>query len=112
MEEDIAGKVKDIFSEQLGVDAEKVTPDASFTEDLGADSLDAVELIMAIEEAFDRSQQVALIVLMRDAWISAYEIFRVRWGPLLWSNGCRVGSVVAGDARCDRSSVHHWLSVA
>ena len=53
MEEDIAGKVKDIFSEQLGVDAEKVTPDASFTEDLGADSLDAVELIMAIEEAFD-----------------------------------------------------------
>merc|ERR1711933_159656 len=53
MEEDIAGKVKDIISEQLGVDAEKVTPDASFTEDLGADSLDAVELIMAIEEAFD-----------------------------------------------------------
>mmetsp|Transcript_112301 Transcript_112301/g.198200 ORF Transcript_112301/g.198200 Transcript_112301/m.198200 type:complete len:114 (-) Transcript_112301:77-418(-) len=52
-EEDVDEKVKGIIAEQLGVDAEKVTPTASFTEDLGADSLDAVELIMAIEEAFD-----------------------------------------------------------
>eukprot|EP00304_Pavlova_gyrans_P010714 CAMPEP_0206062232 /NCGR_PEP_ID=MMETSP1466-20131121/56442_1 /ASSEMBLY_ACC=CAM_ASM_001126 /TAXON_ID=44452 /ORGANISM="Pavlova gyrans, Strain CCMP608" /LENGTH=186 /DNA_ID=CAMNT_0053437591 /DNA_START=54 /DNA_END=615 /DNA_ORIENTATION=+ len=49
---DIEEKVKGIIAEQLGVDAAKVTPDASFTEDLGADSLDAVELIMAMEEAF------------------------------------------------------------
>ena len=40
-------------SEQLGVEVGSVQPDSSFTEDLGADSLDAVELIMAIEEAFD-----------------------------------------------------------
>jgi len=53
MADDIEGKLKGIIAEQLGVDAEKVVPDASFTEDLGADSLDAVELIMAIEEAFD-----------------------------------------------------------
>mmetsp|Transcript_13038 Transcript_13038/g.21525 ORF Transcript_13038/g.21525 Transcript_13038/m.21525 type:complete len:135 (+) Transcript_13038:81-485(+) len=53
MSEDIEEKLKGIIAEQLGVDAEKVTPTASFTEDLGADSLDAVELIMAIEEAFD-----------------------------------------------------------
>merc|ERR1719198_824514 len=46
-------KVKAIIAEQLGVEASSVTPGSSFTEDLGADSLDAVELIMAIEEAFD-----------------------------------------------------------
>lgn len=46
-------KVRELIVEQLGVDAEKVTPEASFVEDLGADSLDQVELIMAFEEAFD-----------------------------------------------------------
>jgi acyl carrier protein len=51
--DEVEEKVKGIIAEQLGVDAEKVTPAASFTEDLGADSLDAVELIMALEEAFD-----------------------------------------------------------
>nr|AAW79289.1 chloroplast acyl carrier protein [Isochrysis galbana] len=53
MSEEIEEKVKGIIAEQLGVEIGSVTPDASFTEDLGADSLDAVELIMAIEEAFD-----------------------------------------------------------
>ena len=51
--EEVEDKVKSIIAEQLGVELDTVTPDASFTEDLGADSLDAVELIMAIEEAFD-----------------------------------------------------------
>jgi len=46
-------KVKEIISKQLGVDIEKVTPDASFMDDLGADSLDTVELVMAFEEAFN-----------------------------------------------------------
>lgn len=46
-------KVRDIIVEQLGVAPEKVTPEASFVEDLGADSLDTVELVMALEEAFD-----------------------------------------------------------
>ena len=45
-------RVKSIIVEQLGVDAEEVTPEASFIEDLGADSLDTVELIMAFEEEF------------------------------------------------------------
>ena len=45
-------KVKEIIVEQLGVNAEQVTPDASFIEDLGADSLDTVELVMAFEEEF------------------------------------------------------------
>jgi acyl carrier protein len=45
-------KVKSIIVEQLGVDAEEVTTEASFVEDLGADSLDTVELIMAFEEEF------------------------------------------------------------
>ena len=46
-------KVREIITEQLQVDAEKVTPEASFIDDLGADSLDTVELVMAFEEAFD-----------------------------------------------------------
>jgi acyl carrier protein len=46
-------KVKQIIVEQLGVDEAEVTPNASFVDDLGADSLDQVELIMAFEEAFD-----------------------------------------------------------
>ena len=49
----VAEKVKEIISKQLGVDADKVIPEASFIEDLGADSLDTVELVMAFEEAFN-----------------------------------------------------------
>ena len=45
-------RVKSIIVEQLGVDADEVNPEASFVEDLGADSLDTVELIMAFEEEF------------------------------------------------------------
>ena len=45
-------KVRDIIVEQLGVNPEQVTPEASFIEDLGADSLDTVELVMAFEEEF------------------------------------------------------------
>ncbi len=45
-------RVKEIIVEQLGVNAEQVTPEASFIDDLGADSLDTVELIMAFEEEF------------------------------------------------------------
>jgi acyl carrier protein len=46
-------KVKEIIIEQLDVEADQVTEDASFIEDLGADSLDTVELVMALEENFD-----------------------------------------------------------
>ena len=46
-------KIKSIVAEQLGVDEDQVTEDASFVDDLGADSLDTVELIMAFEEEFD-----------------------------------------------------------
>jgi len=46
-------KVKDIIVEQLGVNADQVKPEASFIEDLGADSLDTVELVMAFEEEFN-----------------------------------------------------------
>lgn len=45
-------KVKEIVAEQLGVDADEVTDEASFIDDLGADSLDTVELVMALEEEF------------------------------------------------------------
>jgi acyl carrier protein len=49
----IAEQVKSIVAEQLGVKEEEVTNDASFVEDLGADSLDTVELVMALEEEFE-----------------------------------------------------------
>jgi len=52
MAQNIEDKVKGIIVEQLGVDPEEVTAEASFVNDLGADSLDTVELVMALEEAF------------------------------------------------------------
>lgn len=48
----IAERVKEIVADQLGVSAEQVVPEAKFVEDLGADSLDQVELVMALEEEF------------------------------------------------------------
>ena len=51
--EEVFNKVKDIIVEQLGVTESSVTSEASFIDDLGADSLDIVELIMALEEEFD-----------------------------------------------------------
>ena len=51
-EKTIEQRVKEIIVEQLGVNADQVTPDAKLIEDLGADSLDAVELVMALEEEF------------------------------------------------------------
>ena len=51
-EKSVEQKVKDIIVEQLGVNPDQVTPDAKFIEDLGADSLDTVELVMALEEEF------------------------------------------------------------
>lgn len=47
------GRIRLIISEQLGVDGDQMGPDASILDDLGADSLDVVELVMALEEAFD-----------------------------------------------------------
>ena len=52
MADDVAGKVKKIVADHLGIDEEKVTEEASFIDDLGADSLDTVELVMAFEEEF------------------------------------------------------------
>ena len=63
-------KVKQIIVDQLGVDQAEVTPEASFTGDLGADSLDRVELIMAMEEAFGveiPDEDAEKIVTVQDA---------------------------------------------
>ena len=67
---DIEEKVKEIICEQLDVSAEEVVPQASFVDDLGADSLDQVELIMAIEEEFDISipdEDAEKIATVKDA---------------------------------------------
>jgi len=50
---DVEAKVKDIIINKLGVEAGQITPEASFTNDLGADSLDTVELVMEFEKAFN-----------------------------------------------------------
>lgn len=63
-------KVKTIVVEQLGIGAVEVTPEASFVEDLGADSLDVVELVMAFEEEFDlkiTDEEASKIATVRDA---------------------------------------------
>ena len=52
MIENVSGKVKKIVADHLGIEEEKVTEEASFIDDLGADSLDTVELVMAFEEEF------------------------------------------------------------
>ena len=53
MAEDVSNKVKKIVADHLGIEESKVTDEASFIDDLGADSLDTVELVMAFEEEFD-----------------------------------------------------------
>ena len=53
MADDVASKVKKIVADHLGIEESKVTPSSKFIEDLGADSLDTVELVMAFEEKFD-----------------------------------------------------------
>ena len=53
MSEDVSSKVKKIVADHLGIDEAKVTEESSFTDDLGADSLDTVELVMAFEEEFE-----------------------------------------------------------
>lgn len=63
-------RVKEIIVEQLGVEEDEVTPKASFVDDLGADSLDTVELIMAFEEEFDveiPDEEAEKIVTVKDA---------------------------------------------
>lgn len=67
---DIGERVKKIIVEQLGVEENKVVPEASFVEDLGADSLDNVELVMALEEQFDTEipdEDAQKILTVRDA---------------------------------------------
>jgi len=66
----VAEKVKGIVVEQLGVSADEVKPEASFVEDLGADSLDLTELIMAMEESFDieiDDEEAQKILKVKDA---------------------------------------------
>jgi len=53
MSDDIKERIREIIAEQLGAEIEEVTDDASFVDDLGADSLDTVELVMAFEDEFD-----------------------------------------------------------
>ena len=65
--QEVLEKVKVIVADQLGVEPERVTPEANFANDLGADSLDTVELVMAMEEAFkveipdDEAEKIVMV---------------------------------------------------
>ena len=66
----VEDKIKKIISEKLSVDMEEVVPEASFVDDLGADSLDLVELIMSMEEEFDNDisdEDAEKLVTVKDA---------------------------------------------
>ena len=70
MASSVEDKVKQIIVEQLGVDESEVTPTASFIDDLGADSLDTVELVMALEEGFGLEipdEEAEKIAIVKDA---------------------------------------------
>ncbi|MBI1848019.1 MAG: acyl carrier protein [Candidatus Rokubacteria bacterium] len=70
MAKSVEDRVKEIICEQLGVEEEEVTPNSKFIEDLGADSLDTVELVMALEEHFDiqiPDEEAEKIVTVGDA---------------------------------------------
>jgi acyl carrier protein len=70
MASSVEDKVKQIIVEQLGVDESEVTPTASFIDDLGADSLDTVELVMALEEGFGLEipdEEAEKITMVKDA---------------------------------------------
>ncbi|HLT58772.1 MAG: acyl carrier protein [Limnochordales bacterium] len=67
---DVLEKVKEIVAERLGVDQDEIEPGSSFVDDLGADSLDVVELVMAFEEEFDLEipdEDVEQIATVQDA---------------------------------------------
>ncbi|MBN1355903.1 acyl carrier protein [bacterium] len=67
---DVEERVINLIAEQLGVDKSEITPEASFTDDLGADSLDTVELVMAFEEEFDveiPDEDAEKMVIVRNA---------------------------------------------
>ena len=66
----VEDKVKKIIAEQLGIEESKVVPEASFVEDLGADSLDTVELVLALEEQFETEipdEDAQKILTVKDA---------------------------------------------
>ena len=67
MSNDIKAKIKKIVADHLGIDEEKVTEEASFIDDLGADSLDTVELVMAFEEEFGSDSEAEKILTVGDA---------------------------------------------
>jgi acyl carrier protein len=71
MTDEIEARVKKIIAEHLGVDEAKVTPEAKLEDDLGADSLDCVELIMAMEEESDceiTDEEAEKVIVVRDAF--------------------------------------------
>ena len=87
---DIAERVKKIVVEHLGVDAEKVTENASFIDDLGADSLDTVELVMAFEEEFGceiPDDAAETILTVGDAIKFLVRTFRTTDGEESWDFG-------------------------
>lgn len=98
---EILDKVKQIVADQLGIDEDEVLLDASFIDDLGADSLDVVELIMAFEEEFDLEipdEDAEKIILVKDAveYLKNNIWILNEWVPLLINAGLSIGYEFCG----------------
>ncbi len=83
MSSKIEDRVKSIIAENLGVEQERVVPEALFIDDLGADSLDTVELVMALEEAFDTEipdEDAQKLLTVKDAidYINAHNVIETK----------------------------------
>ena len=92
MSEDISSKVKKIVADHLGIDEAKVLDDSSFIDDLGADSLDTVELVMAFEEEFgseisDRESDNMITVGDAVIYIAAKANYKLNVHKKRWDNG-------------------------
>ena len=102
----IEERVKKIIVEQLGVKEEDVKPEASFVEDLGADSLDTVELVMALEEEFDiEIPDEEAEKITKDAGLDVYnQVKGIQ--PICFENACwayTVGAAIAIKKGCKRA---------
>ena len=92
----VEDKVKKIIAEQLGIEENKVVPEASFVEDLGADSLDTVELVMALEEQFETEipdEDAQKILTVKDA-IDYVATHAVEQSDELYSGGLLLCQIV------------------
>ena len=98
-EQEVFGKVKSVIVDQLGVSDDEVTLEASFTDDLGADSLDTVELVMALEEEFSTeiADEEGNVTLFMSGWVEEDQSGTTRVGVSVQKGIPQEGEAVAAE---------------